>query len=526
MDLPRYFRIGAATLIALMLALQIASMLDESQTWDEGIHLLAGYAYLRTGTYTVSPEHPPLGRILCALPLLALDLDLPTAPLTPPGLDAAREFLYRNRLSPDIILAAARSMTVLLTVLFAAWLAWWTARRFGPVPALIALALFCFDPNIIAHGRYVTTDLIAALTIFLTCTLWIDYLDQPTRLRLVLAGGALGAALASKNSALFLIPVVIALGLWKRRFKGTLAALALAFAVLVVVYAPEMSRITHAEPLSTHLQRKGLPARLLAFTADTLHLPYWSYLDGIDQLLELNDSGEPAYLLGQTGHSGWWYYFPVAFLVKTPVGTLAAIFLALALAWRTRPRNWILYSLAAIPLVFFAICVQSHITIGHRHILPIYAFLFVLVGITLARYRRAAIVLTALVAVESLAIYPYYLSFFNRAAGGPLAGSRYLVDSNLDWGQDGKRLGAYMASHRIRRVCLSYFGNLDYLRYGIEFDLMPARPEDADCIAAVSATSLQGLYGNPNETAWLRTRRPDDRVGYSIFLYDLRKHRD
>ena len=501
-------------------------MLGESQTWDEGIHLIAGYAYLRTGDYSLSPEHPPLGRVLCALPLLALDLEFNPATLIPPGIDAGRDFVYRNRISPDIILGTARSMTVVLTLLFAAWIAWWTAKRFGPVPALIALTLFCFDPNIIAHGRYITTDLIAAFTIFLVCTLWIDYLDAPTWQRMVLTGVALGAALASKNSAVFLIPVVIVAGLWKRRWRGTLGALAIGFVVLLLVYAPEIWRIGQAGPLLPHLQRKGFAAEVLANVAQALHLPNWSYLVGIDQLLELNMTGEPAYLLGQLGNHGWWYYFPVAFLVKTPVGTLLALAVTAALAWRMREQRWVLMVLAAVPLAFFAICVQSQITIGHRHILPIYAFLFVLAGVVLERHRRLAVMLGVLVVVESAAIYPYYLSFFNRAVGGPEAGGKYLVDSNLDWGQDGKRLGAYLAKNHINRVCLSYFGNLDLLRYGIEFQPMPMRPEDADCIAAVSATPLHGLYVKPEETAWLQGKTPMDRVGYSIFVYDLRKHRD
>ena len=461
-------------------------MLDESQTWDEGIHLAAGYRYLTTGDSSFSPEHPPLGRALNALPLLALDLSLDPNSLTPPVPQAGFRFVFRNSASPRLILNFGRSVTVALTLAFAAWLALWTHRRFGPAAALIALALFCFDPNIIAHGRYVTTDLIAAALIFLACTLWLDS-------RHLAAGLALGAALASKNSALFLIPVFIAAGLILRRGRALLITFAAAAATLLLVYTPELVRGN------------------------------WWYVTGIRQLLEQNSVGEPAYLLGQISQHGWWYYFPVAFLVKTPAGLLLAAAASALLVWRLREhRRWAM-ALAAIATAYMTLCMFSGITIGHRHLLPIYPFLFVLAGIVLSHYRKLAVALVLLVAVESLAVFPHYLAFFNWPSGGPRAGPKYLVDSNLDWGQDAGRLGQYLSRNRIGRVCLSYFGNADLLYHGVEYTRVPARPEDADCVVAISATPLHGLYVGRETYAWLRARKPTATIGHSIYLYDLRR---
>ena len=123
-----------------------------------------------------------------------------------PGRDLGFELLYHSHASPEWILFAARFVTILLTLLFAAWLAFWNNKHFGPKVALVALTFFVLDPNITAHGRYVTTDIIASLFIFVSCSLWIDYLMKRSRLRLAAAGISLGLALASKYSTIFLIP--------------------------------------------------------------------------------------------------------------------------------------------------------------------------------------------------------------------------------------------------------------------------------------------------------------------------------
>src|SRR5689334_9540695 len=180
-----------------MCAVQIFSVRGETQTWDEAIHLAAGYSYWKTGDYRMNPEHPPLGKLLAAVPLLGLPLEevthMPEWP-TPEGVgefDFGTRFLYHNRVGADTLLFRARLMTILLTLVLGLAIALWTRAHFGPVAALTALALYCFDPNLTAHGRYVTTDMIAALTIFLSCASWWRYLDSGKRADLVIAGAAL-----------------------------------------------------------------------------------------------------------------------------------------------------------------------------------------------------------------------------------------------------------------------------------------------------------------------------------------------
>jgi hypothetical protein len=236
---------------------------------------------------------------------------------------------------------------------------------------------------------------------------------------------------------------------------------------------------------------------------------------------------------------GWWYYFPVAFAVKTPVATL--VFIALA-AWAgvriltARPIRSVSFSwfVLVVPLVVFgAFSLSSHLDIGIRHILPMWPFLFVLSAalFTRARFRYAPAILLLLGAglvAESVAIYPHYVAFFNVLAGGPARGANILADSNLDWGQDAKELAVWLRVHPAPHLCVDYFGPADLDRLGIGGPSLIARWNrdrriSLDCVEAVSVNYLEGVYANPGDFAWLRDLQPDARIGYSIYVYDLPK---
>jgi hypothetical protein len=137
-----------------------------------------------------------------------------------------------------------------------------------------------------------------------------------------------------------------------------------------------------------------------------------------------------------------------------------------------------------------------------------------------------------------IGIHPHYLAYFNELIGGPDNGYRYLVDSNLDWGQDLKGLGLYMRERNIEKVHLSYFGAADPHNYGIRYEWMPSYylPNDYlndkgqitpfripdSGIVAISATNLQNLYFTDKTFYdWLKRYDPVEKIGYSIFIYDL-----
>ncbi len=201
------------------------------------------------------------------------------------------------------------------------------------------------------------------------------------------------------------------------------------------------------------------------------------------------------------------------------------------LSWRSAAFLW-------LPVVvYLAFTFTRGLQIGHRHLLPIYPFLFVAAGraANLAGRAGVRVVVLALVAwyaVGTLAVHPHYLAYFNELAGGPRNGYKRLVDSSLDWGQDLKGLRAWMDARGVARIKLSYFGSADPSYYGIDADALPGysaphpvrvtrevRPGD---LVAVSATNLQGVYLDPEDRPLMeRFRRstPIDQVGYSILIY-------
>jgi hypothetical protein len=474
-----------------MAAAMVTSALQETQTWDEAIHLTAGYLYLKTGSQAFFTDHPAL-RAIFAVPLLFFHLRVPTD--RPEWTDRnqatfATQFLYTNPYHPDTLLLAGRSIAIALTLAFGIILFSWTRRHLGTATALVALALFAFDPNLIAHGHYITTDMLAAFTFFLAAIAF--YSGNPIR-----AGIALGLALAAKFSAIALIPILILLALVQRRFTlRTLAAtFVIAAATLALIIAPD---------------------------------PH-GYFTGLNQVLTKSHEGHEAYLLGMYSHTGWWYYFPVVFAVKTPIGLI--LLLAIALFGRRLKRETPHAALAITATAFFAISMLSAINIGVRHILPIYPMLCVVGAAVVTRLPRGPVIAAAcaaIVAIESASIYPDYLAFFNVAAGGPSAGPRYLLDSNVDWGQDVKKLRTWLRARHIDSVCMFYFGNTGVEFYGVPMRHLPRTDEteprrNLDCVAAISVTNLYGLYVPRDDYAWLRDLNPTARIGYSIYVYDLR----
>jgi len=554
-DRAWHFGLLVAVLLAILAYVQVSSIRQESQTWDEAFELAGGYRYLKTGEYRLQIEYPPLGKILVALPLLLLD---PSLPSEDPSWGAEREakygaaFLYRNRVPADTLLFAGRLVTILVTLSLGLVLALWTRRAFGPATALFALLLYCFDPNVIAQGRYTKAGLLLTSLVFLASITWAGYLERPRRGMLAATGIIFGLALSTKFSALFLLPVFMGLYLvrWRQsggafsvwKFVGAHAVIAmLGMTVLLAMYAPEtkgllpMTRSMRqaegtAPSLRSRMEQSTLVGRTIAWTGARLGWRVHSLPVGVGYFAAYERHGHEAYLLGMHSQQGWWYYFPLAFFFKTPVATLLAIALAAGLSLRARLRHFPfpLWCMAVPLLAYLPLCLLTHINTGVRHLLPAYPFLFVLISAVLVtpkwRRRTPALGLLALLLIaESLSIYPHYTAFFNRLVGGPSSGPRYLVDSNLDWGQDLKKLKAYLDQHSIPKVCLSYFGAADWGYYGIVSEpLLDPRRAAPDCVLAVSATALQDMYLPKGTFAWLRQQKPSARVGYSIYVYDLR----
>lgn len=371
---------------------------------------------------------------------------------------------------------------------------------------------------------------------------------------MALAGVALGLAVATKFSALFLLPVLVVLyairwwqgqeGLSLRHGIGSvMAAVALAAAVVFVVYGTlawsHGVRLGGVDARAWHDLFDRDPARAMARMVARGIPRVHPFLEGLIVFVDHDTIGHPSYLLGMQGIQGWWYYFPVAFAVKTPAATLALLALAglliLRRLWQTRLSSvafpWFVVSVPAA--IFDAFSMRSHLNMGIRHLLPIWPFIFILAAAAVTRFRfryRPAVVTMLIVglAVESVSICPHYLAFFNVLAGGPPNGPSLLADSNIDWGQDGKNLAASLTTHPVSHLCLDYFGTADLGRLGVRGPSLPAtwepeRRASLDCIGAISTNIPYDSFSNPRQRAWLRSLRPKARIGYSIYIYDLRR---
>lgn len=555
--MPRITRLPAVfiatPLVLLFFFLALDSLVGDSPTMDEQNHLVRGLAFLRTGDPRFSLEHPPLINTISALPLLSdPSIDLPTDHPSWNQREGwyafANELLWERNNDVDSIIFLARLPIVFLTMALAL-VGYLVAGEFwGKLSALLSFGLLLFEPNILAHGRYTTTDVGSATFLLLaTYSLWRLWSSDGWNWgRFFIAGISIGLALGSKVSMLIFLPIFALLaclplyrGDWNwRQAVRRLGQLALAsflgLITLWVIYGLEWG-----------------PSRLLTPSMDFLDgvtMPMPTYWAGVEQILTLSQGGRPSFLLGSFSDTGWWYYFPVTFLVKTPIVLFLLLFLAIAVLLRDRDsRQKALYLL--IPSgIYFLISMQSALNIGYRHLLPIIPNFLLLVS-GLAREKPGTGRLSALqmtpaaalavlglgiVVLTDLLLHPHYLSYFNLLAGGPSNGHNVLVDSNLDWGQDMLRLKEWMAQNDVERIKLSWFGTANPDYYGIDYNALPGLPYHFDLwwdppfstdapeagIYAISASNLWELpLRDKHVFAWFRERTPDDRIGYSIHIY-------
>lgn len=550
----RFWGIVAAVIVTSG-TLEVLSALRETQTWDEGIHLSAGYAYLTHSDFRWNQEHPALAKLLSALPLLLFHPELPTTGEGWRKLDETQmgiDFLYHNRASADSLLFAARSVTMLLSLSFLAVVALLVRRRFGPAAALLTVTLCAFDPNLIAHARYVTTDFPVTVFYFVAALLWTEYLLSGRTRDLFLAALAFALALVTKFSALLLLPALAILYVirWCQkpaefpvRRAAAVGAIFAAMSLLTVaaVYWPETLRClrTAVPPLAASVKRGNLIGEALYRAGRWFHLPEHAFLAGLGKVAEHNQGGHASYLLGMRSDKGWWYYFPIVFAVKSTMAALIATLIlvgaavaALRRRLRAVPFAWL--GLLVPPAIYFVFSMTSAINIGMRHILPVYPFLYLAVAVALTRTNGwhwagyAAVALAALQIAECASIYPDYLAFFNAVSGGPGNGPHYLVDSNIDWGQDVKKLREWLRAHGTNTARIWYFGNAQMDYYGIRADGFPDPLDEKgwnaiDGYAVSSVTVLEGVYVPLNQVAPLRLRDPIAKVGWSMYVYDFRK---
>lgn len=484
--------IAALALLVLLTLVRVASTHRVfSATADEPVHIASGYDWITRGVYVFDPEHPPLARGLFGLGLRAGGVVSPPPEdwqtLQPTWLAAARgmDLLWHDGQYVRNLANARRGNLVFL-LLALITIAAWAWRAFGPGVALIAVALFGSLPPVLAHAGLATTDMAVAATLPLALLALERWLERPTFARALLLGAAIGLGLVSKLSFVLFF----------------------AIGALVVIVFKRMSR-----PRVSHVVVIGALALFIVWACYCFDLR--TFFVGVQWAKVHAARGHMAFLLGERGDQGWWYYFPVALALKTPLPFLLLFFFGAVKLIRSH-FVWI-----AIALLIAVLPVS--LNIGVRHVLVLYPMMAIVAAFAARELwqrkigRGVLIVLLAWHFIGTSLAHPDYLPWFNEAAGA--RPERLLGDSNLDWGQDMLRLSAVAREEKIPQLSILLFGPVGFDRVPLppHQPLAPRVPTQG--WIAVSETALQ--LADPADYAWLAGHRPVRRVGKSIRLYHI-----
>jgi hypothetical protein len=541
-----------AVLAVIMLAQMWASVRRLSVTSDEADHLHSGYRYLQCRDFGWNPEHPPLVKILAALPLTAMDIIDPIA--SPCGMPSNKltdfqvghDFVFAN---PESVLMAGRMAASALAICLLLTVWFFAGRMFGTVVAIISGVLIAFEPNLLAHGSLVMTDVPAALGFVLAVYALYAYLSAPSYGRLAVVGLATGFALCLKHSTILLavmLPALVVadafLGGGPQRMRHALrnlVALALvmliALTVLWGVYGfRHAARPNQARPWTpTRLgSARGLVATKVIPAIEQRRLLPQAYLIGLQDVLVESEDSKRCFLLGRMYPTGRWFYFPVAATIKfTLPALLLVVVSAFALPfWRKHKRE---AAFLLIPAAILLASAMSYtIDIGIRHALPLVPFLAIFAAAgtwNLVCGRRwltvALVVLLVLHAVSSLRAFPNYLSYSNELWGGPANTYKYLSDSNTDMGQALKMAHDYTIRNGTTHCWLIQPYNETASDYGIPCSdiYVGIPPLHFDGTLIVSSILVDGIMSpfGPRGASIFKGMQPTAKLGGSaLFVYD------
>lgn len=585
-------------LLGLMLALGLASMYTDSGIVDEVAHIPAGYSYLKFGDYRLNPEHPPLLKDLAGLPLLFMNLrfpvNIPAWTTEPNGQwETGWHFIYHIGNNADQVLFWARFPILILAIIFGYVLYRFCRKRYGTNVALLVLFFYALSPNILAHSRFVTTDLGIAAFMFFSFYAFFNFLERPTWKRLWIATLFFALMQLAKFSAVIMYPfygllVLIAIFAWRTpvRFMdrtkiylgGLLFIFVVSFAFTWLIYIPHTWHmpLDVQDRLINDSLKWGLGQKVAGLLTKLNDLPLGKslaqYILGVAMVFNRVQGGNTTYFMGEVTNQSFPWYFPVSYLIKTPITELFLLFMALVVGvvryLRKTPLkiitkftayarvNFVELALILFVLYYSYISITGNLNLGIRHLFPILPIIFALVAketldvlketkihtLNLG-LRWGLVLLLVWYGLSCLQIFPYYTAYFNEIVGGPTNAYKYVSDSNVDWGQDLKRLKLYIdASPQIQKIAIDYFGGGDPKYYFCD------RLDDQghyDCAAskflewhaengrpptkyiAVSETFLMNdLWWAPRREdegySWLRAQEPIAKIGYSIYLYETK----
>ena len=567
-EAPRriFFAVTASALLITMFVLAGGAARRESITIDEIAHIGAGVSYVQKLEFRFNPEHPPLPKVLAALPLILrgarADYSSPSWTFSQSFYPAfAGQWIFGEQFvtkwnDPVSTLAWTRFPMLVLTLLLG-WVVYALARRLGgDWGGLLCLAVYVSTPVFLAFGPLVHTDI--AITLFSLLTLWTfaDVWQSPDRKNTILFALSFAAALLSKFTAGILLFVFVAFALstrWRavtgqpeskpevrvwRRLRWRATALGILWAALIV-YASYFILSLHQSTDS--LDRIG--HGMAAVTLRRLLLPPWLYFRGV--IFFLAGSTRYTFLLGRSYSHGLWFYYPVVFTLKSPLGFLALLLMSLVIAaLRKRPPSmgspavstdfalhWRVLWVAL--LVFLVFCFASPLTISIRHFtIPIALLILLLAPLpraiakllsASAPARKLLLALVTVLAASCLLTafltYPYYFPFVNALSFGHAA-YELLSDSNVDWNQSLPEVRRFAEDHGMKKIALDDYSLDDGSAFVPEAQVWNCQQPsagDAGQWVVVSANMILDVHN----CGWLLRYPHQPLAGGSMYAFHL-----
>ena len=558
-----------AVLLLVFVFLSFSASRQESVTIDEFRHLSTGVNYWHTGEFSFDAATPPLWKLIMALPAYlagATPLKFTSMSELATGWEpwfVATDFMRDNAAAYTRYLQSARLVNIMAATVCLLLLYRRSRQRFGPAAALYGTAFLALSPTMLAHSHYATTDVIATVTVLMVVFMLADYLQKQSPWRMVMVSGVYALSLLCKFTALLVAPLFVAVPLlvvWREGRRGGAgsavmvrrAAFAVSTSLLLMVLTVCLLinlfygfRGTGGRLADMELRSKTL-ASLRGTTVGTLPLPLpRGFVEGFDRQKADSDYAEfPSYFMGRWSVDGFRLYYLGAFLMKESVPFILLLAAAFLLWFRCRNEaGWsseqLLY--VYVPLTLFLVLSGlNRLNVGVRYLLPAYPYFCYFISSLYSRMsagRVARLALQLLFVLHCVSVFrvaPCHTAYFNELWGGPENGYRYLIDSNLDWGQDLLRLKSFLTAQGIKGVQLAYFGHGLPEFYGIDYEPLTVPPKPG--YVAISASLLQGqpyllTYVSPPQVAafdqygYMRKLIPMASIGHSIMVYRIGESR-
>mgnify|MGYP001574125648 CR=1 FL=1 len=562
-----------ATALTIIFSLGFFSIINKSMIWDERCYIGAGKYILKTGNfeYNIFRAHPPLSFYINSIFLLPLKFDdkmYSSDDCWQTGYDMA----YHSGYSPKLILILARLPFIIMSMILALYVFYWSRQLYGVKSGFMALALYTFSTSIISQSNLALTDFTATFFIFITMYHYWKFWALKQKKHMYLASIFFGLSLLSKLTGMVLIPILIILTLYgafngrknikdlSSNIKTLLTIFIIGFLVMFLAFGFQFKPLKSVMP--SHYAERAYEEfgnkfenekirNLAVYAFEKIPLPFPAYFFGLGAVGFTSKEGIlKIFLDGDVFSKSPWYYPPAVLFYKTQASLFLLLILSIIFFKKIKSGNISDEYIQIMPMMLvFVLFMLNNMTVGLRHILPIYPFMFLFIS-KIARLKNvltniAILILMMHYVVSSLLIFPHYFAYFNEFAGGPANGYKHLVGANIDNGQDLPGLKKFMEDHNLQKINLSYLGSIDPKEY-VNYDYLPSpyfqhwvpdyKPyvtvtkRNEDCSekkgwVAISITNLQNVY-MVNETCfnWLKKYEPVTKIGYSIFVYYIPKN--